>query len=90
MIPRGLSSMPELRPDCTGYLEAFFTLSKSRLVIDGAYQPIQISEVDSYLTNFVGISSGEERSKALYLIQEMDLIYLERKRKEVEPTQKAT
>lgn len=84
MVPRALQDMPELRDDCTGYLDTFYTLSASRLVIQGSYQPIQISEVDSYLSRFAGISSGEERAKALYLIQKMDIVYLERKAKEQE------
>jgi hypothetical protein len=71
--------MPELRHDCVGYLRAFHVLSDSRLCIQGSYQPIQISEAGAYLTTFLGISGGEERTKALRIFQQMDTIYLKRK-----------
>ena len=80
--------MPETRPDCIGYLNAFFTRSQARLVFEGIPQPIPVSEVGSYLSQFLGISSGDERVKALTLLQEMDEVYLDFRMKKIEESRK--
>lgn len=77
MTPRGLAMRPALRDDCKGYLEVFWELSACRLIIQGVFQPIQISEIVTLLKEYE--VSREERKKARHLLQQMDIAYLEKK-----------
>lgn len=77
MTPKGLKDRPILRLDCSDYFYVYSSLHASRLVIDQVAQPLQISEVGSYLTQFLGISSLDERVRILRVMQEMDTIYMQ-------------
>ena len=60
---------PGLRDDCIKYLDAF------RLWSEVGPQPIQVSEVESYL-NIAGVEVPYMKLKYLYLIQQLDQVEL--------------
>ncbi len=64
---------PGLRNDCIKYLDAFRYLGSSRLWGEVGPQPIQVSEVESYL-NIAGVEVPYMKLKDLYLIQQMDRV----------------
>jgi hypothetical protein len=68
---------PALRKDCIRYLDAFRHLSAGRIWSEVGPQPIQVSEVESYL-GMVGIKNSDTKMKYLRLIRLLDNFELDR------------
>ena len=66
---------PALRNDCIKYMDAFSYLGAARLWSEVGPQPIQVSEVESYL-NIAGIEVPYMKMKYLYLIRQLDRVEL--------------
>jgi hypothetical protein len=64
---------PALRSDCVKYLDAFRSLSASRMWSQAGPSPIQVSEVKALL-DLTDEESPDERSRFLALMQELDRV----------------
>jgi len=67
---------PALRYDCIKYMDAFSYLGASRLWSEVGPQPIQVSEVESYL-GIAGIEDPYTKMKYLRLVQRMDRVEMQ-------------
>ena len=68
--------MPQIEDGDRSYYLAFRSLNKSRLRTEAGPQAVQISELLAYC-QLLGIDGAEDRSKFLYMIQELDAEYLD-------------
>lgn len=68
--------MPKLKRFDDIYLEAYNTLSSTRVSTMAGPQPIQLSEIDAYF-RVMGIDERDERVKYVALIQRLDQVYLQ-------------
>lgn len=66
---------PKLDPRNQQYLEAFNDLSRSRVVSQGDYQPVQQHEIASYMV-LEGLDP-REGPKLRRMVQAMDWVYLD-------------
>lgn len=74
VTPKALETKVDLRPDCAGYYEAFSILSLTRRYNQAGVQPLQMSEITTYL-NEVQLRSTE-REVYLHLILKMDAEFM--------------
>ena len=87
--PRALSSRPSLNRKYQGHLEDFYLLSGRRFYNEAGLQPLQLSEIFSFLTH-AGITGPEEKGHHLRILVELDQVFLdyqsEKRKRELEQT----
>lgn len=76
VAPPALQNKPKLLPECIPYLNAYFFLDRSRGYNEAGRQPLLISEIHVYLTEFSGITGIEQRETYLTLLQSLDSVAL--------------
>ena len=71
-----LKDMPELNTRMVFFIEAFYTLNKGRQSGLNGANPLQLSEIRTYM-DIYGVEDVDDRDFFLNAIQSMDWVYLQ-------------